>query len=48
MENLITNPEQEIITVREINYPIDLAMKTIISLGAGSKNILEMYNVENK
>ncbi len=24
MENLITNPEQEIITIREINYPIDL------------------------
>ncbi len=33
--------------VHKIDYPIDLAMKTIISLGAGSKNILELYKVEN-
>mgnify|MGYP001233791767 FL=1 len=29
--------------VHEIDYPIDLAMKTIISLGAGSHNLLEKY-----
>jgi uncharacterized membrane protein len=33
--------------VHKIKYPIDLAMKTIISLGAGSKSVLEMYKVEN-
>ncbi|MCB0730424.1 MAG: DUF502 domain-containing protein [Ignavibacteriae bacterium] len=32
--------------VHKINYPVDLAMKTIISLGAGSKKILEMYKPE--
>ena len=29
--------------VNRVNYPIDMAMKTVISLGSGSKNILEMY-----
>ena len=32
--------------VHKVNYPIDLAMKTIISLGAGSKSILEKYKIE--
>lgn len=35
--------------VNRVNYPIDMAMKTVISLGSGSKNILEMYKEkENK
>lgn len=34
--------------VHRIKYPIDLAMRTIISLGAGSKNILELYKEEKK
>ena len=32
--------------VNRVKYPIDMAMKTVISLGSGSKNILEMYNVD--
>lgn len=33
--------------VHKVNYPIDMAMKTVISLGAGSKSIIEMYKVED-
>lgn len=32
--------------VHRVKYPIDMAMKTVISLGAGSKSILEMYKVD--
>jgi len=32
--------------VHKIKYPVDLAMKTIISLGAGSKSLLEMYKMK--
>lgn len=32
--------------VHIVDYPVDLAMKTIISLGAGSKNILANYKQE--
>ena len=32
--------------VQIINYPIDKAMKTIFSLGAGSKELLNSYNTE--
>ncbi len=34
--------------VHRIKYPIDMAMKTVISLGAGSKSILEMYKIEEE
>lgn len=34
--------------VHRVKYPIDMAMKTVISLGAGSKSILEMYKIEEK
>jgi len=33
--------------VHKLNYPVDSAMKTVISLGAGSKKILELYKIED-
>lgn len=30
--------------VHKINYPLDQSMRTIISLGVGSKNLIEKYN----
>ena len=30
--------------VHKIDYPLDLAMKTILSLGAGSKQMLENFH----
>ncbi len=30
--------------ITKITYPLDHAMRTIVSLGVGSKNILEKYN----
>jgi uncharacterized membrane protein len=32
----------------KIDYPLDHAMRTIVSLGVGSKNILEKYNNLNE
>lgn len=34
--------------VHKIDYPVDLAMKTIISLGAGSKQLYKAYLAGNK
>lgn len=32
--------------VHRVKYPTDMAMKTVISLGSGSKSILEKYKIE--